>query len=242
MVFRVADTGIGIALSDQDRIFEEFTQIEGSHQQGKRGTGLGLPLSRKLAELLGGMLTVESQLGTGSRFTLSLPTVYGGPSEGALVREAPLGLDPERAPVLIIEDNREAQFIYEKFMQGSLFQPVAVQTISEARVMLQAVEPAAVILDVLLEHENTWSFLAELKTGEVTRRIPVIVVTLVDNEPKALSLGANAYHAKPVQREWLLEHLNRLVDPRSAQKKRTLDGKRQSRNSAPQSVAREANG
>ena len=119
VVFSVSDTGIGIAPADQERIFEEFTQIEGEHQVGKRGTGLGLPLSRKLAELLNGNLTVASQPGVGSTFTLRVPRVYHGPVEVSLVPELPSEVDPTRHPVLIVEDNRETMFVYEKFLKGN---------------------------------------------------------------------------------------------------------------------------
>lgn len=209
--FGVTDTGVGIALADQDRIFEEFTQVEGVHQAGKRGTGLGLPLSRKLAQLLGGTLSVESQPGVGSTFSLRIPAVYEGPAEGALVEEPDHSIEPGRSPILIVEDNREAQFIYERFLHGTDFHPMAVSTIGQARQALERLRPAAIILDVLLEHENTWSFLSDLKSHEETRGIPVLVITLVENESKAMALGASAYHVKPVTREWLLEQLRRVT-------------------------------
>jgi signal transduction histidine kinase len=83
MVFVVADTGVGIAAEDQGRIFEDFAQVDGEVQRRRRGTGLGLPLSRKLAELLGGTLTVRSEPGRGSAFTLELPREYRAPDDEA---------------------------------------------------------------------------------------------------------------------------------------------------------------
>lgn len=211
ILFSVADSGIGISLADQDRIFEEFTQVEGPHQVGKRGTGLGLPLSRKLAELLGGTLTVQSQLGEGSTFTLSIPTAYGGPAEGILLEKPPIAVDPKRLPVLVVEDNREAQFIYERFLHQGRFQPICVSTLAEARLALGQVRPVAILLDVLLEHESSWTFLADLKTREATRHIPVFVITMVENQSKAMSLGASAFCLKPINREWLLKQLDQFV-------------------------------
>lgn len=208
--FSVVDTGIGIAVADQDRIFEEFTQVEGPHQAGKHGTGLGLPLSRKLAELLGGTLTVKSEIGQGSTFILRVPTRYTDSADASFSLELRTEIDPERLPVLVVEDNRETIFIYEKYLQGTPFQPIAARTVQQARTLLQRIRPAAILLDVMLAHESTWTFLAELKQNPTTATIPVMVITLVENERKALALGADRFHTKPVERAWLIEQLQQL--------------------------------
>lgn len=80
--FEVADTGVGIAPEDQARIFEDFAQVDGPIQKRVRGTGLGLPLTRKLARLLGGEIGLESRVGEGSRFSLVIPRVHPGPEAG----------------------------------------------------------------------------------------------------------------------------------------------------------------
>jgi signal transduction histidine kinase/CheY-like chemotaxis protein len=206
-VFTVTDTGIGIALSDQERIFQEFSQVEGPHQAGKKGTGLGLSLSRKLAELLGGTLTVRSELGQGSTFTLRVPVRYSGPSEVSVAPEMTTELDPTRRPVLVVEDNLETLFVYEKYFKGTGFQAIPARTLKQAHEMLERCRPAAVILDILLSHENTWTFLIDLKQQETTRDIRVLVVTMMENQHKALALGANAFHTKPIDRQWLLDQL-----------------------------------
>ncbi len=210
VAFSVADTGIGIAIADQERIFEEFTQVEGEHQKGKRGTGLGLPLSRKLAELLGGVLSVKSELGVGSAFTLRIPSQHSGHEEVSIAPELSTHLDPNRFPVLVVEDNRETLFVYEKYFKGTGFQPIPARNLKQARLALQQFRPAAIVLDVLLAHENTWTFLAEVKQNSATRSIPVFVVTMVENEHKALALGADAFHSKPIDRKWLLSQFERF--------------------------------
>jgi signal transduction histidine kinase/CheY-like chemotaxis protein len=217
-VFTVADTGIGIALEDQEVIFQEFTQVESSRQKRVKGTGLGLPLSRKLAELLGGSVTVRSELGAGSTFCLTIPCVYRGPAEVSYVPEVSPQLDPTRRPVLVVEDNRETLFIYEKYLKGSGFQVIPARHVREARRLIKETQPVAVVVDILLEGESTWELIGDLKRQPQTRDIPVWVVTMVDNRHKALALGADDFCVKPIERVWLLERLQGL-DKREAKPK-----------------------
>lgn len=207
VVLTVADTGVGIAPEDQERIFDEFTQIDSPRQRMVKGTGLGLPLVKKLAALLGGNVRVSSTPGVGSTFAVSLPRVYSGPTEMTYAPEVSSKIDPRRNPVLVVEDNVETLFIYEKYLKGSIFQIIPARTIAAAQAALREFRPIAVVLDVLLERESTWEFLAELKRSESTREIPVFVATLVENQHKALALGANDYCVKPIERSWLLERL-----------------------------------
>ncbi|HET8569714.1 MAG TPA: ATP-binding protein [Candidatus Limnocylindria bacterium] len=217
VVFSVADTGIGIAPEDQDRIFEEFVQLDSRLQQRSKGTGLGLPLSRKLAELLGGSVSVTSELGRGSTFTVRVPAEYGGPRVAGI--PAPTWeIDPTRETVLVVEDSPETVFTYEKLLKGTGFQVVSADTVERARELLRHVTPVAITLDVLLQEESTWDLLAELKGDPATASIPVLVVTVVDNQKKAVFTGADAFAVKPVDRAWLLQHL-RAAQRRSAREK-----------------------
>ncbi|HVE41174.1 MAG TPA: ATP-binding protein [Planctomycetota bacterium] len=220
IVFSVKDQGIGIAPEHLTRIFDEFHQVEGPLHKKHKGTGLGLPLSKKLAELLGGVIRVESKPGVGSTFSAEIPTVYSGPQEVLLFEELSIRPDPSRVPVLVVEDNRETLFVYEKYLKGTGFQAIPARNLSDARRALEAFRPAAILLDVLLEYENTWSLLSELKSEEKTRDIPVIVVTTVDNQKKASGLGAEYFAVKPVERAWLLECLREST--RNLPKERVL--------------------
>lgn len=209
--FSVADTGIGIAPEDQPRIFEEFGQVENPLQARVRGTGLGLPLTRKLTELLGGRITLVSQPDVGSTFTARIPVRYA-PRDAAPL--APTWQPDSRLdPILIIEDSPEDVLVYEKFLRGSRFQPVAVSTLARAREVMRRVRPVAVILDIRIRGEDTWGFLTELKRREETQDIPVLVVTTVADPHKGLGLGADAYAVKPVERVWLLDTLGRVTSP-----------------------------
>jgi signal transduction histidine kinase/CheY-like chemotaxis protein len=223
VVFRVEDTGIGIAEQDQQSIFEEYSQIENPLQSCVKGTGLGLPLTRKLAGLLGGSVGVQSHLGSGSTFFAIIPVEFKGPVEVSFVPEVSRILDPTRLPVLVVEDNRESLFVYEKYLKGTGYQVLPARTLKEASEWLRAVRPVAIILDVLLESEYTWGFLGELREQDSYKDIPILVVTMVENEKRAVSLGADAYHAKPIEREWLLNTLERLIRDRPAEKLLVID-------------------
>jgi signal transduction histidine kinase/CheY-like chemotaxis protein len=229
MLFSVKDQGIGIAAEHLSQIFEEFHQVDSPLQKKHKGTGLGLPLSKKLAELLGGVIRVESEPGVGSTFSVEIPMIYAGPQEVLLFEELSNRPDPSRIPILVVEDNRETLFVYERYFKGSGFQPIPARTVTEARRALKSFRPAAILLDVLLEYENTWSLLSELKSEKATRDIPVIVVTTVDNRNKSLSLGADHYAQKPVEREWLLTRLREIVGARRLEQVLIIDDDEASR-------------
>ena len=206
--FAVIDTGIGIAPQDREVIFREFTQVENRLQHRVRGTGLGLPLTKKLVELLGGTVTLESELGAGSTFRASFPRVYAPPSAPmAALADSP---DDPRIPVLIVEDSVETLMIYEKFLQGTPFRAMPARNLREARHGL-TLRPKIIILDVLLIGDDTWTLLAELKKDIATRNTPIVVITEVEDQHKAIALGASAFANKPVTRDWLVQTLQRLT-------------------------------
>ncbi|MBD1891952.1 ATP-binding protein [Coleofasciculus sp. FACHB-SPT9] len=225
VVFSVADTGIGIAPEDTERIFEEFIQVNSHLQKRVKGTGLGLPLSRKLAELLGGSVSIKSLQGVGSTFFATIPLIYRGEGDIEEVSEpdAPLQLDATRYPVLVVEDNPETLFIYEKYFAGSSYQIIPARSLKQVKQAFQMFEPRAVLLDILLEEQNTWDFLSEMKGNASTRDIPIVVITVIDNEKKARALGADAFFVKPVERLSLLEKLNTLVKQEHLQKVLIID-------------------
>ena len=223
VTFSVSDTGIGIAIADQDRIFEDFIQIESSLQKQVKGTGLGLPLSHKLAELLGGSISVRSKPDQGSTFTVSIPLIYPYTTEFPTVVQPPISLETTRLPILAVEDHPETLFIYENHLQQSIYQLIATRTLGEARQVLQQVRPAAIMLDIMLEGQNGWTFLRELKADEMTCTIPVVVITIIDNEKQALALGANGFLIKPVERLHLLNKLNTLINQDKPQKILLID-------------------
>jgi len=206
----VADTGVGIAAEDQSRIFMEFTQLDNPMQRRVRGTGLGLPLSRRLAELLGGHLDVTSTQGVGSVFSTTIPVRY---VEAVPTGAASVSYSSEegKVPVLVVEDDPGAQLVYDRFLRDSTFQPLVARSLREARLWLKQVTPAAIILDLMFQGEDAWKFLAEMKSHDQTAAIPVVVISTVDDQRKGLALGADDYALKPVDRDWLLRRLHELT-------------------------------
>lgn len=209
--FAVKDTGIGIDPADHPRIFEEFTQLENEVQRRVKGTGLGLSLSRRLSEFLGGTLSLKSELGKGATFTLTIPLVHPEVAQMNVLAQRSEQLDPFKSPVMVVEDDRQTMFLYEKYLQGSGYQVIPARTIEDARAALQRVTPAAIVLDVILEGETTWAFLSEIKKDPRTRDIPVLVCTVTDREQKARALGADEFCLKPMDQGWLLKKLRGLA-------------------------------
>jgi signal transduction histidine kinase/CheY-like chemotaxis protein len=209
--FSVADTGVGIAEADQERVFEEFNQIENRLQRRTKGTGLGLSISRHLAGILGGRVGVESKLGAGSTFFLEIPAVHAEVEAMATLVDASKVLDPGRAPVLVVEDDRQTLFLYERYLRHAGFQVIPARTVDDARVALKHVRPAAVVLDIMLEGETTWRFLSDLKSDPATSAIPALVVTVTNREAKARALGADEFFVKPIDEAWLVKKLADLA-------------------------------
>jgi signal transduction histidine kinase/DNA-binding response OmpR family regulator len=193
IVFHVSDTGIGIAPEDQEKIFEEFVQIESEMQTKVKGTGLGLPLSRRLAALLGGTISVESRVGIGSTFHVRLPIRYVSESEPPYQPATSTATGPT---VLFIEDNRETTFVHEASLRTSNYHLLFVANVPDARASMKTSTPAIVVLDRFIDGEDSLYYIGELR--EDGYKGPIVVVSVIDDEQSALDAGADAFLAKPV--------------------------------------------
>jgi len=209
VLFTVEDTGIGIAQEHHEDIFREFSQIENPFQEKHRGTGLGLPLCRNLAMLLGGQITLKSAPGRGSVFYVSIPLVYVG--ESAQVQEAENLPAPEfhRAPVLLLEDNHETARIFETYLRNTEFQPILASSVAQADAWTQRHAPAAVVSDIYLGEETAWDFLSRLRRR--FPKLPLIATSIYEEFRTAAERGADFFLPKPLDRETLLRELRRLT-------------------------------
>jgi len=179
VVFSVRDTGVGIAPEDQERIFEEFVQVEGPHQQGVKGTGLGLPLSRRLAELLGGSLDVHSQRGEGSTFQAVVASDYTQ-RQGAKGEEdaGPQSLEQDASnarTVLIIDDDEVARYLVQRLLAEASLQFREASSGGEGLRLAGEMRPAAILLDMSLPDMDGSEVLEALRRQSATRNTPVII-------------------------------------------------------------------
>jgi signal transduction histidine kinase/CheY-like chemotaxis protein len=214
VTFHVRDTGIGIAEQDLGVVFEEFGQVTHPMQSRVKGTGLGLPLSKRLAELLGGAIAVQTAPGQGSVFSVTVPRVYRA-AEAVELGEEDWAVDPSRIPVLLVDDDLADAFAIQRLLSGTRYQPIVAHTVATAKRALERVQPAAVLLDVVLAGDESWRLILGLRQGEATGNIPIVVTSSTGEERKALHLGADAYLRKPIDHPQLLDILDRVTGNRS---------------------------
>jgi signal transduction histidine kinase/DNA-binding response OmpR family regulator len=218
----VSDTGVGIPLEDQRRIFDEFEQLESGRAMTHSGTGLGLALTRRLAELHGGRIWVDSEPGQGSCFNVVLPLDSAGVPEGGEEEEIVASVQDDRPLVLVVEDNLSAAALLSSMLRRAGYRVHVVRDGSEALEKAAELRPLAITLDVLLPGLDGWEVLRRLKSGPQTRDIPVVVVSVVDNRSLGITLGADDYLVKPIGRQALLQALGRHVRRRARGRARSL--------------------
>jgi len=215
--FSVADTGIGIAPEDQERIFEEFTQIENPMQTRQKGTGLGLPLTRKLASLLGGAVGVKSVPGVGSTFWAEVPIRYGN---AAVPAPAPAVTAPRALRVLIVDDDETARYAVASFAArpGTTVMEAENGQVGLARA--QSEHPDIVLLDLMMPGIGGHEVLQRLKSDPMTAAIPVVVITsrFVNEAERMqiLSKTSTVIYKGDLSRETVIGAIDAALPPPSA--------------------------
>jgi signal transduction histidine kinase/DNA-binding response OmpR family regulator len=209
----VRDSGPGIPPDEQKRIFEPFYRMEETDKKIE-GTGLGLAITRRLVELHGGNLGLESRLGVGSCFFFILPV-----AEGAETREAPTNtgeIQPANfARILVIEDDRAAALLLQSHLTSAGYDVVLCDEPTRALQMAVELQPHAVTMDIIMKPVNGWELLSSFKTDPRTAGIPVVLVTIIDQPATGASLGADEYIVKPVQKATLMAAVARCLSQRS---------------------------
>jgi signal transduction histidine kinase/CheY-like chemotaxis protein len=226
ITFAVSDTGIGMTADQMAKLFEEFTQADASTTRKYGGTGLGLAISRRFCRMMGGDITVESTPGQGSIFTIRLPAEVKAAEDGDARRTSrPVSDTPRPAPpvgvsrrVLVIDDDPTVRELMERFLVREGFPVVTAANGVEGLRRAREVRPAAITLDVLMPDLDGWTVLAALKGDPELADIPVIFVTILDEQTKGYSLGATDYLVKPVDRERLAQVLKRICGDRPSRR------------------------
>jgi signal transduction histidine kinase/DNA-binding response OmpR family regulator len=216
----VTDTGIGVKAEDHERIFEEFEQTDSSYARQQQGTGLGLALTRRLVELHGGRVWIESEgvPGRGSTFIVELPVS----SSEILARSPAVGLiagvphtdgrEPLRRPlVLIVEDDAQSSELLAVSLSQAGYGVAQAFDGQQALSMIDELSPDLVTLDVMLPKQDGLAVLGVIKSSPVTAEIPVVLVSVTDNRQLGLSLGALDWLVKPVDRKELLQAVSRAA-------------------------------
>ena len=205
----VTDNGVGVERSDQARIFESFQQ-GGRAAPKTEGTGLGLTLSKRIVELHGGRIWVESEVGVGSTFGFTVPVHRASvPSEAMF--EAP-DIDRRSGPtVVVVEDDRNSMELLTVYLEGAGVAVVPARDGEEGLDLVRKLLPTGVVLDIRLPKLDGWDLLALLKADALTARIPVVVVSMVDERGKGFALGAAEYLVKPVSHDEVISALSRVT-------------------------------
>ena len=206
----VHDTGIGMTAEQSEKLFQEFSQADSTTTRKFGGTGLGLAISRRLCRVMGGDITVQSAFEVGSTFTVSLPVggVAGTPRIHPNTGSPSVPQIPGRGQrALIIDDETTSREILRQILVREGFEVVTAESGQQGIEIARDIRPAVITLDVLMPDLDGWSTLQQLKHDPELQDIPVIMVTIVDEENQAYALGAAAYLTKPVNREHLLKAL-----------------------------------
>ncbi len=205
----VVDTGIGMTEEQMAQVFEAFIQADLSTTKEYGGTGLGLTISKKFAELLGGSLLVDSVVGKGSCFTLRLPRIAIDSSTEVAGQNG--GPNPESIQILLVDDNEAARELCFRNLKQTGYKVACAESGSRALELLGEIEPDLIFLDVIMPEMDGWQFLEELRSRPETADTPVIIQSMVHEREMADLMKVSAYLVKPVDREELVNTVNAVL-------------------------------
>jgi signal transduction histidine kinase/CheY-like chemotaxis protein len=205
--FAVTDTGIGMTPEQLARLFQPFVQADSSTSRKYGGTGLGLALTRKFCELMGGTVSVSSREGVGSTFTILLPLA---PPAAASASIHPPPVSPAPRPILVIDDDPAMQDLIGRALSKEGYAVETALNGEEGLRKARALQPAAITLDVVMPGMDGLEVLKALEADPATSAIPVILITMTDDRERGFSLGASEFMTKPFDRDRLVAVLERM--------------------------------
>jgi signal transduction histidine kinase/CheY-like chemotaxis protein/ligand-binding sensor domain-containing protein len=215
--FHVSDTGIGMTPDQLSKLFQAFTQADASTSRKYGGTGLGLVISRKFCQLMGGDITVQSEPGKGSTFTVVLPGEVQEPSLNTQFLAKPARPSDSPVPsgpcVLVIDDDASVRDLMRRSLEKDGFRVEEAADGKTGLELARQLKPSVITLDVMMPHLDGWSVLTTLKGDPVTANIPVVMLTIVDDKQMGFALGAADYFTKPIDFERLHQVIQKYRKP-----------------------------
>jgi GAF domain-containing protein/CheY-like chemotaxis protein len=211
----VTDTGIGMTEEQMGKLFQEFSQASSTTSSKYGGTGLGLAISRQFCRLMGGDITVESEPGHGSTFTIRLPRIVQSQETLEIQGRAEVHPEPAYRPaedteeplILVVDDDATVRELVVRHLERAGFAAVAARGGQEGLRLVRELRPAAVTLDIMMPDLDGWTVLAAIKGDPELARIPVVLMSIVEQKGRGYALGAADYLVKPVDRAKLIETL-----------------------------------
>ena len=210
---KVQDEGVGISTEDINYIFDEFRQVDGSYTRKVGGTGLGLSITKKFVEMLGGKIKVNSEYGIGSCFTVYLPIDIEVKQIDVLIGDE-ISNKHERK-VVCIDDDNNVQRLYKQYLNEYNIEAIAMNGTEDIIKEILHIVPDAIVLDIMLSDKDGWEILSELKNNEETKKIPVIMASVLSEKNLAYRMKADEYLIKPVTQEELFNTITRTTTKKS---------------------------
>ncbi len=220
--FTVSDTGIGMTADQIARLFQPFVQADASTTRKYGGTGLGLTITQRLCQMMGGDIWVQSELGQGSTFTMWLPErlqhgeTLKSPAISPIPTSPTLRSNPSRSKtLLVIDDDPTMHDLLGRYLGKEGFDIIHATSGEEGLRLARELRPSMITLDVMMPSMDGWAVLSRLKSDPELANIPVILLTMVDDKTMGYTLGATDYLTKPVNRDRLLAvlHKHRCPNP-----------------------------
>jgi len=208
--FAVVDTGAGMSPEGVAKVFEEYTQAERSTSANYGGTGLGLPISKKFAEMMGGDVVVTSEEGVGSTFTMSVPRECPEYTEDEVDANV-INLDDQDNLVVLVDDDVAMHDLIKRTISKLNLTLLGATNSEKGMELIREIKPKLILLDVLMPGRDGWSLLKECKTDQELKNIPVIMISQLNQSNLASSLGANDYLTKPIDRTHFINTVKRVL-------------------------------